>query len=301
MEALYAWIRSIVFYLIFMTLVTSLLPGRKYDRYFKLFTGMVLILLVLSPLTGSLRLDERLARWFETFSFQSEAGELRGQMEEIERKRLEAVVETYEEAVSERVEQRLEEEGCREVTAQATINRDQESERFGVIERIEIRMEGMEAEDGIRVQEGSGPAEGEAGEGSRTQKGGVREEGGENAGLKNGRSEEAEPAREIESGPEIKIRLPEISLSGQGAQGEDAGEKGSPGQEGQGESAGAEVPYSQEAQGEGTGAGPPSSQASAPGAAGNREMERIRKEIAEFYGLEESRIEIQFKGGEAGP
>lgn len=297
MEALYAWIRSIVFYLIFMTLVTSLLPGRKYDRYFKLFTGMVLILLVISPLTGSLRLDERLARWFETFSFQSEAGELRGQMEEIERKRLEAVVEAYEDAVSEGVEQRLEEEGCREVVAQVTINRDQESKRFGAIDRIEIR---MEAGGSTRAQERSALEEGEAGDGGRPREGGVSEEGGESAGLENGRDAGGKPAREIESSPEIKIRLPEISLSGQGKSGPEKPGPGPSGQEENRESDG-KGDLSGEESGEGFGAGPLSSQASAPGAAGNREAERIRKEIAEFYGLEESRIEIQFKDGEAGP
>ena len=43
MEALDTWVRNIVFYLIFMTFVTNLLPGKAYDRYFRLFTGMVLI------------------------------------------------------------------------------------------------------------------------------------------------------------------------------------------------------------------------------------------------------------------
>ena len=94
MEALCAWVKNLVFYLIFMTFVTNLLPGKAYDRYFRLFTGMVLILLVLSPLTGSLNLDDRLACYFESISFQSEAGEYRGEIEEMDRKRLERLKET---------------------------------------------------------------------------------------------------------------------------------------------------------------------------------------------------------------
>ena len=37
-----------------MTVVTNLLPDKKYEKYFRLFAGMVLILLVLKPFTGGL-------------------------------------------------------------------------------------------------------------------------------------------------------------------------------------------------------------------------------------------------------
>ena len=46
MEAVYEWIRSLVFYLILMTTVLNFLPDRKYEKYLRLFTGMVFILLV---------------------------------------------------------------------------------------------------------------------------------------------------------------------------------------------------------------------------------------------------------------
>ena len=48
MEGLYEWIRNITYYLIFMTVVTNLLPDKKYEKYFRLFAGMVLILLAVS-------------------------------------------------------------------------------------------------------------------------------------------------------------------------------------------------------------------------------------------------------------
>ena len=77
MEQFYSWIQAIIFYMIFMNFMTNLLPGKAYARYVRLFMGMVLILLVIRPLTGSLRLDEQLARCFEEISFQKEAGEIR--------------------------------------------------------------------------------------------------------------------------------------------------------------------------------------------------------------------------------
>ena len=46
MEELFNWIRNITYYLIFITVVGNLLPDKKYEKYIKLFAGMVLILLV---------------------------------------------------------------------------------------------------------------------------------------------------------------------------------------------------------------------------------------------------------------
>ncbi len=99
MEGLYEWIRNITYYLIFMTVVTNLLPDKKYEKYFRLFAGMVLILLVLKPFTGGLRLDDKLAYYFESISFQKEASELSAQLTDMEGVRLKSMVSQYEEAV----------------------------------------------------------------------------------------------------------------------------------------------------------------------------------------------------------
>ena len=61
MEAVYEWIRSLVFYLILMTTVLNFLPDRKYEKYLRLFTGMVFILLVFGPLGDLTGLEQRIA------------------------------------------------------------------------------------------------------------------------------------------------------------------------------------------------------------------------------------------------
>lgn len=52
MEGIYRWVSNIVYYLIFVTIITNLLPAGKYEKYLRLFAGCILILLVLQPLTG---------------------------------------------------------------------------------------------------------------------------------------------------------------------------------------------------------------------------------------------------------
>lgn len=265
MEALDTWVRNIVFYLIFMTFVTNLLPGKAYDRYFRLFTGMVLILLVLSPLTGSLNLDERLAYYFESISFQSEAGEYRGQIEEMERKRLEQLIGQYEAAASEELERRLSDAGCRGVRAQVRISRDRESSDFGTVETVEVWIEEMKAALGSESEGFGQEAAGQE----------------ENSGQKNVWNSDAS-ASGMEAAP-FRVTLGEDESawnwedSGRGGQEnlDSAQREGKPGES--------------------------ASQVSAPGIAGSREAIKIRKEIAEFYGLEESHIKVQMGKGRDEP
>lgn len=45
------WVKGVVFYLILLTVVSHLLPGHRYDKYIRLFTGMLLIVIVIRPVT----------------------------------------------------------------------------------------------------------------------------------------------------------------------------------------------------------------------------------------------------------
>lgn len=43
------WLKSIVGYLLIVSVTMQMLPNRKYEQYVRLFTGFVMILLVLQP------------------------------------------------------------------------------------------------------------------------------------------------------------------------------------------------------------------------------------------------------------
>ena len=48
-ESIYTWMKDIVFYLIIVTAVLEVLPGGNYQKYIRFFTGLVLMLLLLTP------------------------------------------------------------------------------------------------------------------------------------------------------------------------------------------------------------------------------------------------------------
>ena len=43
------WIKTLVGYLLIVSVVTQMMPNRKYEQYVKLFTGFLLIILILQP------------------------------------------------------------------------------------------------------------------------------------------------------------------------------------------------------------------------------------------------------------
>lgn len=138
MEYFYSWVRTIIFYMIFVNFVTNLLPGKVYIRYIRLFMGMILILLVLRPLTGSLRLDAQLARRFEEISFQNEAGEFQGQLDQIEQQRFETMIDEYEKTASAQAKEQLEKKGYRDLEIRVSIDRERDSPSFGSVKEVEV-------------------------------------------------------------------------------------------------------------------------------------------------------------------
>lgn len=140
MSGLYSWVGNIVFYLIFITVVTSLLPNKKYERYLKLFAGMVLILLVLKPLTGSLRLEDKIAYYFESITFQNESDDLKKEILGMEQQRLGQMIAQYQEAVAGDVEAMAVDMGFYPRSTRVTIEGNQESPKFGTVTHISMKV-----------------------------------------------------------------------------------------------------------------------------------------------------------------
>lgn len=147
MEGIYGWVRNIVYYLIFMTIIINLLPAGKYEKYLRLFAGCILILLVIKPLTGGLRMEEKINAIFRTVTFENEAGELRGELDEMEQKRLNRLIGQYEESAGEELIRLAGEEGIEAAEAIVVIEEDSASPDFGTVKKIVLKLEKRAGED----------------------------------------------------------------------------------------------------------------------------------------------------------
>ena len=140
MEGIFQWVKSITYYLIFVRLISNLLPNGKYERYVRLFSGAVFLLLAAEPLTGVWHLEEKLAYAYEKISFQQESGEFEKKLWGIEQQQLDLVMARYEEAVSEDVAAMAKEAGLGEACVSVEIEKEEDAESFGQVKGMVVRL-----------------------------------------------------------------------------------------------------------------------------------------------------------------
>ena len=145
MEVITHWAGNIVSYLVFLTVLTGLLPAHKYEKYIRLFAGCILLLIVLKPLTDGLRLEERLNYLFTSLSFENEAGELKSEMDEIEVRRRNMVLSQYEAEASKEAVRVAAEAGFSVEKAVVELEKDPESEQFASVRSVTVYVAGSEA------------------------------------------------------------------------------------------------------------------------------------------------------------
>lgn len=151
MKEVLNWAGNILFFLVFLTVLENLLPNKKYGRYIRLFTGLVLILLIVQPVARGLNLEERLARSFEAITFQQQADDLSREIMGIEQQRLQQIMGSYEEAVESDLNTMAEEMGYVSKGTHVVIEKNVDSEAYGSVVRIE--MEIMETREGEQKQD----------------------------------------------------------------------------------------------------------------------------------------------------
>ncbi|MDO4473455.1 MAG: stage III sporulation protein AF [Eubacteriales bacterium] len=59
LEYLSEWMKQIAYYMVLVTMVIQLTAGKSYQKYIRMFTGIVLVLFVLSPAAKFASVDFR--------------------------------------------------------------------------------------------------------------------------------------------------------------------------------------------------------------------------------------------------
>lgn len=140
MSGIYEWIRSIVCYLILMTMILNLLPDKKYEKYLRLFTGVVFLLLVFGPFADLTGLEEKIAGTFERLTFQNDAALLKREIEDADGKRMERLTEAYQNAVEEDLKRMADGYGVECVFVEARLDTDMEHGTFGRVLQVTMRV-----------------------------------------------------------------------------------------------------------------------------------------------------------------
>lgn len=155
MEAVYNWVKGIIYFMLFLAVAGNLLAEAKYERYIRFFAGIVLILLVVSPFAGGFRLEEQAARLFESISLEMDTQDLKKDLWGMEDKRREQVIGRYEEAVENDIVRIAENQGLTCSQVRVSIEKDSGSSRYGQVRSVWMMVEKNE-EDGWNNAENGG-------------------------------------------------------------------------------------------------------------------------------------------------
>lgn len=69
---LYEWIRNVAFYMILVMVVIQILPNNEYKKYVRFFTGLVLVLLIATPVLKLFGMDMSLSNIYHNSTYESE-------------------------------------------------------------------------------------------------------------------------------------------------------------------------------------------------------------------------------------
>ena len=147
-ELLLDWARNILFFTVFLSVISHLLADRSYEKYIRFFAGMVLILITISPLKGGLNFQEQAGILFEEFSDfweKQQAGEV---LADVDKNRMGMFFSEYKKETEKRIGEMAEAEGFVCGGAEVTLQERSESSDYGRVEKIRLHLKKEENVDG---------------------------------------------------------------------------------------------------------------------------------------------------------
>lgn len=175
LEFIQQWVINIVTLVLFIVIVEMLLPGGKMKKYINLVTGTILIIAIISPLTGLT------GKKFDFTASQTrnsnllEKSQIQKDGRNLEQAQMKQIVELYRKNIIDQIEQNAEEvDGIKSARADVIINEDYQSATFGEIRRayISITADSSKYKGGTKASDTGGDEGGNAAEQAAAAQGG---------------------------------------------------------------------------------------------------------------------------------
>ena len=125
--------------MIINTIIMNLLGNKSYKKYVSIVSGMILVLIVISPLMKLMKLEENLDYFLQSNDFAIEASDFKNELYQMEEKQSSAIFTEYKERIKVQVEGLLQEENVYLESFDITIDRQADSATFGEILKMDIK------------------------------------------------------------------------------------------------------------------------------------------------------------------
>ncbi len=136
MAELLGWVKNLAVYLIFSELLFQLLPHKRYRKYLRFFAGLILVLLVASPLLQAGGLEQRMLEVLDSLTSTTPSGEMEEIWEQAEAARSEGLSQEYQAVLQAQVETAAAAYGYQVASCSAEIVLEEGAADFGEIRRL---------------------------------------------------------------------------------------------------------------------------------------------------------------------
>ena len=140
MDAILKWIGDVAVYLILVTLILQVIP-KKFRKYISFFTGMLLIMLVISPITGLFGADAALVDYFKLEDMRQAVSDMEDMIRFTENVSEKKMIEGYNGQIKERISELIIGYGFRVNEVQVMWNLDADAEDYGSITGIYVQLD----------------------------------------------------------------------------------------------------------------------------------------------------------------
>ena len=140
MEALFGWVKNIIYFMLFLSVAANLLADAKYEPYIRFFAGLLLILTVVRPFLGGFHLEDQVEGMFRRFSLEAQAEDLEKEMWAMDSRRREEILLHYREAVEADLEGMAREAGV--TSSEIQVEFWEEGEKWGQVRQVNLRLSG---------------------------------------------------------------------------------------------------------------------------------------------------------------
>lgn len=152
MEVFIYWIKNIAFYMILITAVINALPDNHFKKYIKFFTGMLLIILLISPISQLLTIESNLDFSFIQKSYEIELEEIQNEIGNLEYIQSNQLFSGYSSTILDQIEDIVTKEGLYLIDGEVKLVEDKESNSYGTIEKIDLYVSRNDGnENSIRI------------------------------------------------------------------------------------------------------------------------------------------------------
>lgn len=143
MKAIYDWVKNIVVFYILMTAVLHLLPKNSYQKYVRFFGGLLLVVLLLTPLLEFLFQEDYLLNRITYESFWQQVDTVKLDVDGMEELQQQAYLAEYEKAIAGDVALLAQGEELTVEEASVTLNEDYSISAVTLTVRLTAQKEGI--------------------------------------------------------------------------------------------------------------------------------------------------------------